>query len=115
MKPSRRGHHLVSRTLRYDHAGKKRIGGLGSADATEDIVLGALLIQLGERKAVRDIFDRVTVEVDLEFVHAFGVVAGHWNRPEDGMANIDDEHGSRLPAEYVQVRDIEPDILASNG
>jgi len=43
------------------------------------------------------------------------MVAGDWDGAENGMADIDDEHGANFATEEVEVGDIEADILTSNG
>jgi hypothetical protein len=43
------------------------------------------------------------------------MVAGRRDGAEDGVADVDDKNGAGLATEYVQIRDVETDILASQG
>jgi hypothetical protein len=92
-----------------------RINGGRTCDATYDVALFPVLVTFVECKAVGDILDRITVEIGFELIHAFRMVARRRDGAENGVANIDDKHGARLATEYVQIRDIEADILSGDG
>jgi hypothetical protein len=74
-----------------------------------------VLIAFFKFEAICDLLDRITVEINFEFVHPFRMVAGRRDGSEDGVADVDDKNGAGLATEYVQIRDVETDILASDG
>jgi hypothetical protein len=43
------------------------------------------------------------------------VVAGRGDGAENGVADIDCEHGACFAAEYIEVCNVETDVLTSNG
>ena len=87
------------------------IGRICSTKAPHYVTLLAVLVALVERNAVGDIFDRIAVEIYFEFVHSFGMVPGHGNGSENGVTHIDHKRGACFAAEYVEVRDVEADVL----
>ena len=76
-----------------------------------DEALLPLVVTCIEGNAVGQILDRIAIEIDLEFVHAFGMVAGRGNRAGNRVTDIDHEHGACLATEHVEVRDVEADVL----
>ena len=66
-------------------------------------------------KAVGEIFDRVAVQIDFEFVHSLRMVAGSRDGAKNGVAEIDYEHGACFATEDIEVRDVEADVLTSDG
>jgi hypothetical protein len=60
------------------------------------VFLLSLRVALFECEAIGDLFDRIPVEVDLEFVHALGMVAGNRGL-RDGVADIDHECSAGFP------------------
>ena len=100
-QPGCGGDRLAGCPLSDDGAGRIRIDGVRTPDTAHDVALLALRVTLVEGNAVGQIFDRIAIEIDLEFVHAFGMVAGRRNGAEDRVADVDHEHGACLAAEYV--------------
>src|SRR4029078_934413 len=99
-------------SLRDDVAGVRRLR--DSSDHPNGEALIALLVALLELKAVGQVFDRITVEIDLDLVGPFGVEARCRNRSRDRVADVDDERGAGLATEHVEVGDIESYVLPSD-
>jgi hypothetical protein len=112
--PAGRGGRLAGLPLGEDRAHGIRIDGRGAADAPQNQALPARRVTLVESDPVGQVLDRIAVEVDLEFVHTFRVVARRSDRAADRVADIDDEHGAGLAAEDIKVRDVQADVLPGN-
>jgi hypothetical protein len=75
------------------------------------LVLPSFVVTLAEGEPVSDLLDRVTVEVDLEFVPAFGVVTDNRDVAGDRVTDVDDEGRASFTAENVQVCDVQANVL----
>jgi hypothetical protein len=109
-----RGNGFVCFTLSDHPSGCVRIDSFRSTDAPYGIALLPLLVTLIEREPVRNLFDRISVGIDLEFVHAFRMVAGNCGLSQR-VADIDCKYGARLAAEYVEIGDVKANVLPSDG
>jgi hypothetical protein len=108
------GHSFIGHSLRDDGTGRVRIDSFFPTNAPHTVALLSLLVAIIEREAVRHLFNGVAVEIDLEFVHTFRMVAGDF-RISEGVANVDHEYGADWAAECVEIRDIKANILSSDG
>jgi hypothetical protein len=88
--------------LRHEDACRIRIDGPSTPDTPEDEALPTLAIALIKGNAVGHILDGVAIEVDLEFVHAFRMVARRRDGTGNRMANINHEYGARLATEHYR-------------
>lgn len=72
----------------------------------------AALVARVKCNAIGHILDRIAVAIDLELVHALGVIT--WDRygAGDRVADIDHEDGADLAPEHVEIGNVEPDVLA---
>ena len=59
-----------------------RVGRIFTPDTAHNVALPSVRVTLLEGEPVGQIFDGISIEIDLEFVHAFGMVAGRRNRPK---------------------------------
>ena len=82
-------------------------------DPAHDEALPPRRVTLIEGEAVGRVLDSIAVEVDLEFVHPLRMIARHWNLAGNRVADVDHKGSTRLALEYIEVRDIEPDVLSS--
>ena len=57
---------------------------------------------------------RIAVQIDLEFVHPLPMVAGNFWISER-VADIDHEYRAGLTAEYLQIRDVQANVLPRDG
>jgi hypothetical protein len=106
------GHALQDGTNR---AGRMRIGGRYTRNAPQNVALLARGVAWVERQPVGQLFDIIAVQVDLEFVHSFRMIAGRRDFARNGVTDVDHKNGSDFATEKVEVRDVEADILPSNG
>ena len=88
-----------------------RVCRVSPCDTTQDEALLGGSVPVIEGDPVGHVLDGVPIEVDLELVHAFRVIARGRNLAEDRVANIDYEDCAHLPAKEIEVGDIEPDVL----
>jgi hypothetical protein len=66
-----------------------------------------------EREPIRQILDGIAVEIDLEFVHTFGMPSRYRDASRSRRADVDDEDGAGLATEHVEVGDVESNVLTS--
>ena len=102
------------RALSHHNAGGIRVCGIAARDPAQDEALLARRVTRVESDAVGHIFDGIAVEVDLELVHSFRVIARHRNWTGDRVADIDHEDGAGLALEHIKIGDVEADVLAGN-
>ena len=91
-----------------------RVRGITAGDPAQDEALLPRRVAGVEGDAIGQIFNGIAVEVDLELVHAFRVIAGHRNWTGDRVADIDHEYGARLALEQIKIGDVEADVLPGN-
>ena len=97
-----------------DHAGRIGIGSLDPCDSPQYKSLPALRVAIVEGQTIREIFDGIAVEIDLEFVHSLWVVARSRDVARDGMTDVDHEDGACFTTEDIEVRDVKADVLAGD-
>ncbi len=107
--------HFTGHSAADDGALRVGIGGFCTGEAAQNEALLARVVARVKSQPVGEFLDGIAVEVDLELVHALGVIAGNGDFTEDGVADVDDEYGADFTTENVKVRDVEPDILAGDG
>ena len=112
--PGWRGNGFVCFSLSDDRTGCVRIDSFRSTNAPYGIALLPVLVALIERETVRNLFNGIAVDIDLEFVHALRMVAGNCGLSER-VADIDGEYGAGLAAEYVEIGDVKANVLPSDG
>jgi hypothetical protein len=82
---------LSAYCLQQQRSRRMRIRRLNTIDPMEGHPLPSGRVALVEFDAIRDLFDGITVEIDLEFVHPFRMKTGTGHGAGDRMANIDHE------------------------
>ena len=108
----RAGDELACRPFNNHSARRVRISRLRTFDASEDVALLPVRVTLAERQAPGDVLDRIAIEVHLELVQTLRVVSGRRDGAGDRVAHVDDEDGAHNASEHIEVRDIEPNVLA---
>ncbi len=105
---------LAGGAAREDRAGGVRIGGFFPRDPAQHEALLVRRVARIEGDAVGHVLNSVAIEVDLELVHAFRMIAGHGYGAGDRVTDVDHEYGAGLAPEQIKVRDVEADILAGD-
>ena len=74
---------LASGSLRDDSASRMWVHSFRASDRPHDVALLLVDVTLVKGKAIGYIFDGIAIEIDLEFVHSFRMVARRGNGTEN--------------------------------
>lgn len=106
-----RTRRFVGAAFGHDRPLRVRVRGIGTGNPAQHEALAPLGVALVEHDAIGQFFHGIAIEVDLEFVETFGVIARCRHIAGNRMADVDDEHRARLAAEAVKIGDVEAYIL----
>src|SRR5580658_7451613 len=105
---------LAGGALGNHSTGRVLFGSVGARDTPQYKSLLTCEVAFVESNPISLVFDGVVVEVDLELVTPFWMVAGYRDVARDRGAHVNHKRRTCLTAENIEIRDIEADILASN-
>ena len=108
------GDDFAGGTLCDDPTGRLGIDSLDARDEAQHQALLAVRVTFVESYPVGEVFDGITVEIDLEFVHSLRVVARSGDVARDRVTNVHHEHGAPFTTENIKICDVEADVLTSD-